>query len=197
MRTLAVIVLLVLGVGFVMHERKVGLERHLGNVASELGHRDVHVHCQSYAANLVDVSSEAGSVQFDANGVPDDTTDLKRPVCNALKRFPHDVTGAAYDCVLRNADCPRKIWEEVVAVHTLAHEVWHLRGIVSESRAECYALQTTARAASLLGAGPEAAQATATYALARLYPELPDEYREANCVDGGPLDLRPEDPHWP
>jgi hypothetical protein len=195
--TLAVIVLVVLGVGFVVHERKAALERHLADVASELGHRHVHVHCQSFTASLVDVSSEAGSVQFDANGAPADTTDLKRPICNALKRFPHDVTGDAYGCVLRNGDCPRRIWEDVLAVHTLAHEVWHLHGIVSESQTECYALQTTAQAALLLGADPSAAQATATYALAQLYPEMPNEYREADCVDGRPLDLRPEDPHWP
>ena len=114
-----------------------------------------------------------------------------------MERLPHDVTDAAYDCVVTNAACPRRIWEDVVAVHTLAHEVWHLRGIASESRTECYALQTMARAASLFGADPTAAQATATYALARLYPELPDEYRETNCVAGGPLDLRPDDPEWP
>jgi hypothetical protein len=194
---LAVIVLVVLGVGFVLHERKAALERHLGGIASQLGHRDVHVHCQGFAGSLVDVSAEAGSVQFDADGAPADTTDLKRPICKALQRFPHDVTSAAYGCVLTNGDCPRRIWEEVLAVHTLAHEVWHLHGVVSEAQTECYALQTTAQAASLLGAGSSAAQATATYALVQLYPELPDEYRAADCVDGGPLDLRAEDPHWP
>jgi hypothetical protein len=194
---LAVIILCLLGAGFVVHERRAALERHLGDVASELGHRQVHVHCQGFTASLVDVTSEAGTVQFDANGAPADTTDLKRPICEALKRFPHDVTGAAYGCVLTNGDCPHGIWEDVLAVHTLAHEVWHLHGIASEAEAECYALQTTAQAASLLGADPPAAQATATYALARLYPMMPDDYRRADCVDGGPLDLRAEDPHWP
>jgi hypothetical protein len=195
--TLALIVVVALGVGFVVHERKAALERHLGAVASELGDRRVHVHCQGFAASLVDVSSEAGSVQFDASGAPADTTDLTRPICKALKRFPRDVSSAAYGCVLRNGDCPRRIWEDVLAVHTLAHEVWHLRGIVSEAQTECYALQTTAQAASLLGADRAAAQATASYALAQLYPAMADEYRETNCVDGGPLDLRAEDPHWP
>jgi len=193
----AAIVLVVLAIGFVIHERRAALERHLGDVATELGGRQVHVHCQTLAANLVDVSSEAGSVQFNVDGVPADTTDVKRPICNALKRFPHDVTSAAYGCVLNNTDCRQRIWEDVLAVHTLAHEVWHLHGVTSEAQTECYALQTTARAASLLGGDPAAAQATATYALTRLYPELPDEYREADCVDGGPLDLRSKDPQWP
>jgi hypothetical protein len=194
---LAAVVLLVLGVGFVMHERKSALERHLGDVATQLGRRHVHVHCQSFAGELVDVGPEAGSVRFDANGIPSDTTDLKRPVCNALKRYPHDVRSPAYGCVLANTSCPSKIWTDVLAVHTLAHEVWHLHGIGSESRTECYALQTTAQAAVLFGADPVAAQATAVYVLAHVYPFEPDEYRENDCVNGGPLDLRPADSVWP
>ena len=83
------------------------------------------------------------------------------------------------------------------AVHTLAHEVWHLHGIGNEAQTECYALQTTATAAELFGADPVAAQATADYAYARFYPNEPDEYRQAPCGNGGPLDLRPADPRWP
>jgi hypothetical protein len=195
--TVAALVVLVLGAGFVVHERKSALESRLAGVATQIGRRHVHVHCQSFAGNLLDVSSEAGSVQFDASGIPSDTTDLKRPICNALKRFPHDVRGAGYACVLANAECTQRIWEDVLAVHTLAHETWHLHGVRSESSAECYALQTTAQAATLLGADPAAAQATASYALTHLYPELPDEYRGHDCGNGGPLDLRPADPHWP
>lgn len=194
---LAIAALLVCGVGFVLHERHAALENHLGQIATELGGRHVHVHCQSFTGNLFDVSSEAGSVQFDASGIPSDTTDLKRPICSALARFPHDVTSPAYACVYATADCPQKIWEDVLAVHTLAHEVWHLHGYGDEARVECYALQTTARAAELFGADPAAAQATANYALVRFYPNEPDEYREPDCVNGGPLDLRPADPVWP
>jgi hypothetical protein len=194
---LAILVLVVCGVGFVLHERKSALENHLGQVATELGSRHVHVHCQSFAGNLVDVSAEAGSVRFDQSGIPSDTTDLKRPICAALDRFPHDVNTPAYACVYTLADCPQKIWEDVLAVHTLAHETWHLHGIGNEATTECYALQTTARAAELFGASPAAAQATAKYAYARFYPNLPDEYRQAPCGNGGPLDLRPTDPNWP
>ena len=194
---LAIAALLVCGVGFVLHERKSALENHLGKVATELGNRHVHVHCQSFAGNLLDVSAEAGSVRFDASGIPSDTTDLKRPVCGALARFPHDVRGSDYSCVLQNTDCSQKIWEDVLAVHTLAHEVWHLHGIGNEAQTECYALQTTARAAELFGADPVAAQATADYAYTRFYPYEPDEYRQAPCANGGPLDLRPLDPRWP
>jgi hypothetical protein len=194
---LAVIVLLVCGVAFTMHERKSALERHLGQVATQLGSRHVHVHCQGFTGNLVDVSSEAGSVRFDASGIPSDVTDLKRPICNALKRFPHDVRSSSYRCVLAGSDCPSRIFEDVLAVHTLAHEVWHLHGISNEATTECNALQTTARAAELFGADSQSAQATAVYAMQRFYPNLPDDYRRPDCVNGGPLDLRPADPVWP
>ncbi len=194
---LAIAVLVVGGVGFVLHERKSALEGHLSQIATQLGSRHVHVHCQSFASNLVDVSAEAGTVQFDQSGIPSDTTDLKRPICAALARFPHDVSSAGFACVYTNADCPQKIWEDVLAIHTLAHETWHLHGVKNEAQTECYALQTTARAAALFGANAAAAQATANYALVRFYPNLPEEYRQAPCGNGGPLDLRPTDPLWP
>jgi hypothetical protein len=193
---LAALVLLVCGVAFVMHERKSALEAHLGVVATQLGGRHVHVHCQSFAGNLVDVSSEAGTVKFDPSGIPYDYTDLKRPICQALKRFPQDVRSPGYACVLDDTECPQRYWEDALAVHTLAHEVWHLHGIGNEAQTECNALQTTAKAAMLLGADARAAQATAVYALIRFYPYEPDEYHQP-CVNGGPGDLRPADPVWP
>lgn len=194
---LAVIVVGILGAAFVFHERRSVLEHELGSVATRLAGRQVHVHCQGLAGDLLDVTAEAGTVQFDENGTPSDVTNLKRPICNALRRFPHAVKSRAYACVLAQADCPPAIFEDVLALHTLAHESWHLRGNTSESLTECHALQTTAFAATLLGADPQAAQATATYALLRLYPNLPDEYRTFSCTNGGPMDLRPTDPHWP
>jgi hypothetical protein len=194
---LAIVVLLIAGVGYAFHEHKMSLERHLGSVATQLGSRHVHVHCQGLTGDLLDVTSEAGTVGFDASGIPDDHTDLKRPICNALRHFPHDVRSPAYGCVLAGTECPKKIFEEVLAVHTLAHEVWHLHGYGNEAQTECYALQTTARAAELFGADATAAQRTADYALARLYPRLPDEVPGRGCGSGGPRDLRPTDPVWP
>jgi hypothetical protein len=194
---LVVVVIAIVGTAFVFHERKSMLEHRLASVASQIAARPVHVHCQGVAGDLVDVTSEAGTVQFDASGRPANVTDLKRPICDALRRFSHDAGSKRYGCVLAQADCPASIFEDVLAVHTLTHESWHLHGDRDESVAECHALQTTAFAATLLGADDKAAQATAAYALVRLYPNLPDEYRSGACVNGGPMDLRPTDPHWP
>ena len=194
---LAILVAAIIGTAFVFHERRAQLERRLGSVATQLAGRHVHVHCQGVTGDLLDVTAEAGTVWFDANGRPADVTDLKRPICAALKRFPHDVKSKPFGCVLAQDDCPHAIFEDVLAVHTLAHESWHLRGETSESVAECKALQTTASAAMLLGADSRAAQAVADYALSRLYPNMPDEYRTPLCGNGGSMDLRPTDPHWP
>jgi hypothetical protein len=194
---LAAVVVAVLGFGFVVHERKSVLERRLGSVATQLAERPVHVHCQGLAGALVDVGPEAGSVPFDRAGRPGDVTNLKRPICRALNRFRADAASPRLDCVLANAECGRAAFDDVVAVETIAHESWHLRGTVDEAVTECRALQTAAQAAMLLGADARHAEATAQYALRRIYPHLPSEYRTAACYDGGPLDLRPADPHWP
>ncbi len=85
---LAILVLVVCGVGFVLHERKSALENHLGQIATELGGRHVHVHCQSFAGNLVDIGPEAGTVQFDQSGIPSDTTNLKRPDLRGARPLP-------------------------------------------------------------------------------------------------------------
>jgi hypothetical protein len=194
---LAALVLVVGGVGFVMHERKSAFEGRLGSAATELGSRHVHVHCQSFGGALIDVSTEAGYVEFDASGVPKDFMVLKRPICHALQRFPLEWRTAAFGCVYTLGDCPQSIFEDVIAVHTLAHETWHLHGYIQEARTECNALQTTAQAAVLLGADMRTAQAIAYYVSKKIYPYEPDDYRLADCVNGGPYDLRPADPVWP
>jgi hypothetical protein len=181
--TIAAAVLLLCGVAFVLHERGSALEQQLGTVATELGGRHVHVHCQSFAGNLLDVGSEAGTVKFDPSGIPYDYTDLKRPICQALKRYPEDSRSPGFACVLQDVECPQRYWEDALAVHTLAHEVWHLHGIGSEAQAECNALQTTAKAGTLLGADPAAAQATAVYALTQFLPHEPDEYKLPGCAN--------------
>jgi hypothetical protein len=193
----ATLVLAVGGVGFAMHERKAAVEAHLGEVATDLGRRHVHVRCQSFGGALIDVSNEAGYVEFDASGVPKDYTVLKRPICRALQRFPREWRTPAFGCVDTLSGCPREIFDDVIAVHTLAHETWHLHGYIQEARTECNALQTTAQAAILFGADQRTAQAIAVYIWKKVYPYEPDDYRLADCVNGGPYDLRPADLVWP
>lgn len=94
---LAVVLVGLLGLGFVLRERKSALEHSLGAVATQLAERPVRVQCQGLTGELVDVTAEAGTVGVDANGRPSDTTKLKRPICNALRRFRNDAAGSRFD----------------------------------------------------------------------------------------------------
>jgi hypothetical protein len=167
---------------FVFRHAKAETERRLAAIAGEVAQRDVAVHCQGPVGAALAVGAEAGSVRFDAAGRPGDEANLDRSVCESLERFRDD--GEA-------------TFAAVQAIHTLAHESWHLAGIRGEAQTECYALQTTALVAERLGADPAAAQAIAVDALGRLYPALPADYRADDCRDGGPLDLRPASSVWP
>src|SRR5258707_3785927 len=107
----AVIGVGILSTAFVFHERKSALEHRLGSVASQFADRHVRVHCQGVTGELLDTTAEAGTVRFGADGRPADVTDLKRPICEALRRFPHDVKSGSYACVLEQAGCSRAIFE--------------------------------------------------------------------------------------
>lgn len=172
-----------LAAGFLLlRHARAETETRLGAIAGEVAKRDVTVRCQGRIGAALDVGAEAGSVRFDAAGRPGDSTDLDWSVCESLERFREDGEAG---------------FAAVQAIHTLAHESWHLAGIQDEAQTECYGLQTTAFVAGRLGADPVVAQGIATDALRRLYPALPERYRTSDCRDGGPLDLRPASAIWP
>jgi hypothetical protein len=172
-------------------------EARLAAVASEIARRDVGVRCQTLLGELLDVGVAAGSVQFDAAGRPADETHLTRNVCRGLRRFADDPATASLDCVRAARTCPSDAFDLVQALHTLAHEAWHLAGIRAEAQTECYALQTTGLVATRLGADRATADAVQRYAFERLYPSLPDSYRSGDCRAGGALDLLPDSPWFP
>ena len=150
-------------------------------IASELSRRPVTVHCQGIVSAAVDVTAEAGTVEFDPSGRPSDHTDLKRNVCAALARYSSDRATPAFDCVTQNVPCSDRVFDDVQAVHVLAHESAHLGGQESEAYAECQALRTTAYVATRLGSDPAQADAVAQYAYHHLYPNLPPDYQAAGC----------------
>lgn len=165
----------------VQHRHSKAAEARYAAVASAIAGRPVRVHCQGRIGEALDVRSEAGTVQFDAQGRPADVTKLKRFVCTALARVPRDLPTAAFDCVYGTFTCSKRVADDIQALHTLAHESWHLAGEESEAGAECKGLQSTAFVASLFGAGARLAQAIAHWAALYIYPQLPDDY-ESPCV---------------
>ena len=191
-------VVVVAGIALVVHSRGKAAEEHrFASVASAIAGRPVHVHCQGFLGATIDVTAESGTVEFDAAGKPADVTNLKRPICDALDRFPHDIRGADFACLPQPLTCSRRVLEDAVAVHVLAHESWHLHGEMNEARTECFALQSTSYAAQRFGADPTQGQQIAELILARVYPNMPTEYVTGDCVDRGPLDLRPASSTWP
>jgi hypothetical protein len=173
------------------------LESRLAAIASQIAQRPVHVHCQGAVGAALDVTGEAGTVGFDAAGNPADTTDLKRDICHRLDRYPQAHRSPKFACVISGTECPLDTVKTLHALHTLAHESWHLAGVESESTAECYALQTTAFVAEQLGASSAESQASARVVATQIYPRMPSDYVTTDCRDGGSLDLHPASSAWP
>jgi hypothetical protein len=182
--------LLILGalaaVGFAHREQRVREQDRLAAVASDLAGRRVGVRCPGFLGSLVNVRTEGGYVQFDGNGRPANFTKLSPETCKSLRHIDH----FDFSCLGRG-DCTFKQFRAAWAVHTLAHESFHLRGISSEAMAECYALQNTAFVAERLGIDHATAQRIQNWVYVKGYPNEPDEYRSDECRAGGELDLRP------
>ena len=176
---LFVVALLIAAIAFVGFRltSKRAEERRLASIAGEIAHHDVSIHCQGRVGELVDVDGEYGSVRFGADGRPEGSARLDRPICTALERLRRGKrvtldTGS-------------------VAVEALAHEAYHLAGVQDEAATQCYALQAMRFVAQRLGAPAEVGDAYVRAAVAR-YPTLPEAYRSVECREGGALDLHPE-----
>ena len=162
------------------------IEPTLGRVASALAGRPVEVRCWSAAdwpkVTVLDPVETGGFADL-ATG----TVNLPPNVCAPLDTL-------AYGSSHRFADAT---WQDVAAAHVLAHEAAHLGDAgPSEARAECDAVQTTTRAAELLGVDAPYARWMASLDWTHLYPDLPASYRSPDCTPGGGLDLRLAD-GWP
>ncbi|MEZ5100079.1 MAG: hypothetical protein R3C15_09830 [Thermoleophilia bacterium] len=200
MRLLLFLALVGAGIGaffYVDGARTATTEDTLARIASEIARRDVSVDCAGIVKDVFDISGDEGTVRFDNAGRPEDATHLKRAVCQRLHDFPKARLEPGYRCVYEATGCPDDVLKSIQAVHTLAHEAWHLQGQADEGVAECYGLQTTAYVAQRLGADAAQAQAIASYVYANVYPTLPQSYQNGECRNGGKLDLKRGTPVFP
>ena len=158
-------------------------EKRLSAVASGLvGHR-VQVRCQSLGQALGDLGSELGFVKWDASGRPEPRTLIKRDPCGRLRGY-------------YGGHRSRPSLDAVIAVHVLTHEAMHMRGLTGEADAECAAVQRDEQTAQLLGATPEQARELALAYWTRVYPRMPDDYREGSCTPGGQADEHLDTAPW-
>ena len=179
------IVAILIALGFLgyQEQRQRALVATYESVASEIAGRPVSVRCQGLAGALVDVTAELGFVPWTSEG-PADYTLIKREACTALGSYV-------------GSSKRRPSLEQIVAVHVLGHEAYHLAGIENEARTECFSVQMNAHIAERLGASPSEAQALSIAYWLRVYPDMPSEYTSAECRDGGKLDLHPKEMGWP
>ena len=170
-------------------------EGRLALVASEIALRDVEVSCPGFWTRLVEVTPNAGWVDFDEHGRPSDETSLSAATCRSLERVWRGKE-RSFACLLAGG-CDRETLGAVSGIVTLAHESWHLRGIVDEARTQCYAVQSVEEVARGLGV-PAADARTLAVRVALDDAHLPlGEYHSAQCRPGGAYDLRPDTPDWP
>ena len=196
-------ILIVVGVGIPTwwladrHDRVVNQER-LAKIASEIARRPVRVTCPGPIGRMMAPGdTNAGVVYLDDEGRPPDETVLRTVTCAELDALAEGRRSAQLACAARSSSCGDDVQALAWAVGTLAHESYHLRGILNEGVTECYAVQTLASTAEGLGATPEQARNLALLHWETGVPEMPAQYHAAGCADGGKLDLRPDDPAWP
>jgi hypothetical protein len=158
----------------------------------------VHVRCPGPLRRALAEDGVEGTVQFDAEGRPSDTTRLRKTSCEELDALAEGRRRKELACTERAGIlCGRHGSQVALAVDVLTHESWHLRGVQDEARTECDSLQTMAGTAMALGATKPQAEALARGEYAENYPLMAEPYRSGHCKDGGAFDLRPDDPSWP
>jgi hypothetical protein len=189
-----ILVLLVgalVALGWSKHNDRIREQDRLGQIASGIAGHKVGVHCPNIVKKLIYTSGEGGTVKFDRNGRPANHTNLAPWTCDGLR----NVAKVDFSC-LETASCGDREYQVAWAMHTLAHESFHLRGISLENAAECYAMQTTADVAVSLGIPARRAEQLQSWVWTK-YSREPDEYTTPLCRNGGPLDLHPLSRAWP
>jgi hypothetical protein len=170
-------------------------ENRLALVASAVASRHVEVSCPGFWTRLVEITPNAGWVDFDDHGRPGDKTSLSSSTCRGLERVWRG-DESSFGCLISDScdeDALRAVW----GVVTLAHESWHLRGITDESITQCYAIQTVEQVARGLGVSAQNAHVMAVRVALEDAATPAGQYHSLECHPGGRYDRHPETPDWP
>jgi hypothetical protein len=161
------------------HRDRAGNESRLSAIATAIAGRDVQVRCPGVVGRVLSWDTVEGSVRFDASGRPADEARLRAFTCSELDALAEGRRASALTCA--DVACADVANDVALAVDVLAHESWHLAGVIDEAQTECHAVQTLAWAAERLGATPEQGRALAGRYLETGYPRLPERYRTSTC----------------
>ena len=170
-------------------------EKRLALVASSVVSRNVEVSCPGFLARLVEITPNAGWVDFDEHGKPGNKTSLSATTCRGLERVWRG-DERSFACLV-GSGCDEETLRAVWGIVTLAHESWHLRGITGESETQCYAIQTVEQVAIRLGVDAKDAHLIALRVALDDAAAPVDEYHSRECRPGGRYDRHPETPDWP
>jgi hypothetical protein len=155
---------------------RIGNEARLSAVASAIAGRDVHVRCPGVRGRVFSWDTVEGSVRFDASGRPADETRLRALACRELDALAEGRRADALACR------PGPACDDLaLAVDVLAHESFHLAGVLDEAAADCHAVQTLAWTAQRLGATAEQGRALTQRYIETGYPRLPSRYHSPTC----------------
>jgi hypothetical protein len=175
--------------------RRAENEHRLALVASAVASREVGVSCPGFWARMVEITPNAGWVDFNEHGIPGDKASLSASTCRGLERvWRRDLT--SFECLI-GGRCDKTTVRAVYGIVTLAHESWHLRGVSNEAETQCYAVQTVETVARRLGVAPRDSHLVALRVAADDAEMSVGEYHSAKCRPGGPYDLHPDTPDWP
>jgi hypothetical protein len=161
---------------------RVGNERRLSAIASQIAGRAVAVHCPGPVARVMGGSTAEGWVEFDAAGRPADETKLQKTSCAELDALAEGRRAKELECTARaRILCGRRGSELAMAVDVLTHEAVHLRGVRDEAATECASLHAMAATAQRLGATAEQGAALAHGQFTEAYPQMGEVYRSGAC----------------
>jgi len=161
---------------------RLGNERRLSAIASEIAGRPVAVRCPGPLARVFGGSTAEGWVEFDAAGRPAEETRLQAIPCAELDALAEGRRAKELACTERAGIlCGARGTELAMALDVVTHESFHLRGVRDEAQAECSALQTMGTTAQRLGATAQQGAALARAEYLEVYPRMGGVYRSAEC----------------
>jgi hypothetical protein len=154
--------------------------RRAGAAASGLLGETVAYTCGSQLGTFVDRDTDFafGYVRWGPDG-PEKRSKLRHETCDGLVAFLGELH-------LRGDARARQT--KVIGVHVVSHEARHMAGEMSETRAECQALQRNAALALALGASEAVARELALAYWTDYFPRMGPGYRSPDCRQGGALD---------
>jgi hypothetical protein len=148
-------------------------------IAKRLTNRDIDVKCPGLFGLILFETNE-GTVQFDADGVPGNSTTLSKHTCAGLRTVASHAGALDFSC-LAASTCDHDTEQAAEALAVFTHEVMHLRGSIDEGQTECQARARVESVSAQVGVRPQQAAALARWQATTWQARLPDRYRNATC----------------